>query len=129
MASTAVTCNELEMGTLTRTVSATEEPSLDRLRVYASHVLEQADDPPVCVCAPMFGTRRRYMAIRTPEILHLWNPVVDPTWTGDLPDGRLVAVQGKSIVTESQRMLFPSKLEAVENVRLNAIRLTYRYAK
>lgn len=129
--SAEVTCGELETGSLARTVSPAEEPSLARLRAYADHVLAgSGPDTPPCVCAPMFGTRRQYLALRQPArpgaVTHMYNPAIDGLWDGHLPDGRRPASTGRSLVSESQQMLFPGRAGPVENVRQNAIRLTYR---
>lgn len=123
--STEISCSELETGRLVGTVLPSEEPSLVRLRSYASHLLH--DGSLTCLCAPMFGTRRRYMAVQLPsgKIQHMYNPVIDNGWNGKLPDGS-AAMPGKAYVKLQQRMLFPGKSDAVECVRLNSMRITYR---
>jgi len=117
--SAELTCGELASGSLQRIVSPAEQPSLARLRITAEALLAGSDA--ACMCAPMVGTRRRYLAIRRAGaggLVHLYNPVID--------NDAAAAASDKSIVAESQRMLFPGRTEDVENVRANTVRISYR---
>lgn len=130
-----LTCEELRLDMLANVLSPAEQPSLAVLREAAERALRASgsggDNGLACVCAPMFGTRRRIMTIaagtdaaKLPQ--HMYNPIVDATWDGRLPSGEVVpAASTKSIVPEKQQHMFPDKTEAVEHVRRDAIRLSF----
>ncbi len=119
-----LTCAEL----LADVLASDGQVSMDDVRTAAEDALtsRHGEDVPACVCAPMFGIRRRYLAVNDSRTVHhLYNPTRDADWDKSAPGGRSVA-SGKSWVTENQRMLVPAETTDVENVRENSVRLTYR---
>lgn len=123
----ALTCAELETG-IVRRPQQREPPLLERVRATAERLLDE--DELECVCAPMFGSRRRYIAVDTASApLHLYNPALDTAWAGEL-DGKEAGRLNVSewLLVENQRMLFPERTADVRVVRRSAIRVAYRDA-
>lgn len=106
-ASVALECAEIRDVTFRRHEGVAM--SFERARSYATYVLTRGDAAPSCVCAPMFGVRRRYLAVRFPNgtVAHLYN-----ARDASPPDATTY-----SLVTENQRMLFPARSGSVQNVR------------
>lgn len=84
------------------------------------------DDNLLCACAPMFGIHRRYLAIASNPIIHMFNPTIDRSWTGYLDDGSKVAID-EVLVEEDQQSLFPLQhTRVIDKERLTAVRVSYR---
>jgi len=108
------------------TYDGTPDPSLARLMMNAHTALDREQDTMLCVCAPMFGKRRRYVAVRAGNVsvVHMFNPRLDQTdwWLAQnrpAPD--------YMVVPESQTRMFPDRVNTpiVKNVRSRLIRVEY----
>lgn len=122
--SDALTCSEMTSNVISRP-RAHEETSLERIRSIAESLVIR--DNLECVCGPMFGVWRRYIALRlwNESVMHMYNPVLDGEWRGELDDGAYLNVS-EWLVVENQRMLFPGREHDVNVVRRSAIRVAFR---
>lgn len=115
-----LTCDEIRTHTYERRSDDGVPISFARVHAYAEHALAHGGSAaPPCVCAPMFGRRRRHLALRFANgtIEHLYN-VRDVT----PPD---TASTTFSLVTEHQRMLEPERTESVANVRRDYVHVEF----
>jgi len=107
-----------------------DELSFDMVRTAASYLIREDQLP--CICGPMVGAPRRYVAIAMDKsvLLHLHNPKIDKSWDGHIDDTTTtttrVDVNARSIVTENQRMMFPERADSVDVIRFNTVRVTYQ---
>jgi hypothetical protein len=155
VSSRKISCRELRRGALsyddasaaaTTTDATAGQPlpmrtlSLTRLRHYAEYMLLHSPQRPACTCAPMFGARRRHVAVMqrveniVEAVLHMYNPRLDEAWfaawggmeAGDVASGGGGGVSGRhALVREDQRMLFPARTERVKVVRANGVRVVF----
>ena len=112
-------------------VASMRELSLSKLRGYAEFMLLHAHVRDVCTCAPMFGARRRHIALQrssgdiAERVVHMYNPELDTAWfktwrgiNGDL-------TTKYALNSEQQRVLFPGREGTVKVVRANAVRVQF----
>ena len=135
-----ISCRELRTNILHYTASVAPETvvrlpmrelSLSKLRGYAEYMLLHAHVRDVCTCAPMFGARRRHVALRrsmgdiAERVVHMYNPELDTAWfrtwrgVNDDPTTRY------ALNSEQQRVLFPEREGTVKVIRANAVRVQF----
>ena len=119
-------CSELKTGILNTTLGNSTSmiaTSIDLLEPYAEQYMRAEYLQLRCVCAPMFGLRRRHIAVRVgARLVHLYNAEMDTQWRPDnySPDTEY------SIVPERQTKMFPNRTDYVDNLRRNDIRVQFR---
>jgi len=103
--------------------------TLAQLLAYSQAAITH--DNMTCACAPMFGKRRRHLALALPNasIVHMFN-VEQLAADGDdgcvrTPDGQPPPASCFKPVREHQRMLFPARADGVRNVRAKSVRVRY----
>jgi hypothetical protein len=118
--SIAFTCHELRTGVLAvRGDDGFAQLTYAELLAAAQYALQHEPHVP-CVCAPMFGKRRRHVALRLEAggIMHLYNVERDVP-PPDAPPPTFTRLN------EQQRAMFPARTELVQNVRLDELYVRY----
>ena len=109
------------------------QTSLAHAIAYASRAVQSPAGPP-CACAPMFGLRRRYMAIGNGTdsgggggggVVHMFNVRMADALQQPQQQQQQQTLPSFSRVREHQRMLFPSKPDPVYVIRMDSIWLEY----
>jgi len=124
-----IACTELTTGALLRPRNRDEEPVLARVRATAEAAIR--DDELACICGPAIRSWRRYLAVRggtATNVLHLYNPVLDAAWAGDIDGAAEPLNVTEWLVEEHQRAHFPDRAAPVSVVRRSAVRLVYQTA-
>lgn len=79
-------------------------PSLEAVHTALTDLLE--DRP--CLCGPLIGVQRQIIALRFEDgVRMLYNPTLDETWGGELPDGPSLRIE-EVLVDETQERWFPT---------------------
>ena len=114
--SLAITCHELRTGVFAvRGDDGVPTLTFSTLLAYSQYALQH--ESVACVCAPMFGKRRRHLALRLDNgtIMHLYN--AEREASSSSPQ--------LSLVSEHQRMMFPARVGSVKNVRADEVHVRY----